>query len=173
MRLDRAIEQAIRYETRVRDRYLQAAAQTEAPEGKRALDTLAREEQGHLDYLNSRLGEWSRTGRVRAEPVPAVFIPYAELYRSLERLKKMRLEKKPGGPVATESELLELALQAERETFAFYQSMVDTLEEEGKALFAPFLDIERGHELIVQAELDHLRGLGYWFDLREFDLENG
>ncbi len=173
MRLDRAIEQAIQYETRVRDCYLQAAAKINDPKGRRSLETLAREEQGHLDYLNSRLEEWYRTGRARAEPVPAVFIPYAELYRSLERLKKMRLEKKPGGPGAPEVELLELALAAERETFSFYQSMVDTMEAEGRALFEPFLDIERGHELIVQAQLDSLRGLGYWFDLREFDLEAG
>lgn len=173
MELDRAIERAIEYETRVRDRYLQAAAATKAPPGKQALETLAREEQGHLDYLESRLEEWSRTGHLKAEPVPAVFIPYAELYRSLQRLKKMPLGKASGAADAEELRLLEQALEAERETFAFYRRMVDTLEDEGRALFEPFLNIEKGHELIVQAELDHLRGLGYWFDFKEFDLESG
>ena len=49
--------------------------------------------------------------------------------------------------------------------------MVDTLGEEGKQLFKPFLAIEEGHIAIVQAELDYLSHTGYWFDFQEFDLE--
>jgi hypothetical protein len=34
------------------------------------------------------------------------------------------------------------------------------------------LEIEEGHVSIVQAELDSVQGLGYWFDVPEFALES-
>ena len=33
------------------------------------------------------------------------------------------------------------------------------------------LEIEEGHVAIVQAELDSLQGMGFWFDMQEFNLE--
>ena len=36
-----------------------------------------------------------------------------------------------------------------------------------------FLGIEQGHQAIVQAEIDALSGLGFWFDFQEFNLEAG
>jgi hypothetical protein len=33
--------------------------------------------------------------------------------------------------------------------------------------------IEDGHVAIVQAELDSVTQMGFWFDYREFDLEAG
>jgi hypothetical protein len=34
------------------------------------------------------------------------------------------------------------------------------------------VEIEAGHEAIVQAEIDALNGLGFWFDFTEFRLES-
>ena len=50
--------------------------------------------------------------------------------------------------------------EAETETSAFYERMVDELPAEGKALFEPFLNIDRGHRTLVQDELDALPRLG-------------
>ena len=49
--------------------------------------------------------------------------------------------------------------------------MVRELPEEGKQLFAPFVEIEEGHLAIVRAEIDYLSKTGYWFDFKEFDME--
>jgi hypothetical protein len=38
-------------------------------------------------------------------------------------------------------------------------------------MFARFLEIEAGHIAIVQAELDYISHTGYWFDFKEFDME--
>ena len=65
------------------------------------------------------------------------------------------------------------ALAAEDETSAFYLQMVRELPVEGQRLFARFLEIEDGHGAIVQAEIDSVKHLGFWFDLKEFDLEVG
>jgi len=36
-----------------------------------------------------------------------------------------------------------------------------------------FVEIEEGHRAIVQAEIDCVSGLGFWFDTAEFKLEAG
>jgi len=46
------------------------------------------------------------------------------------------------------------------------------MEPEHRPLFARFLDIEDGHVILVQAEIDALVGHGHWFDFMEFNLEN-
>jgi hypothetical protein len=45
------------------------------------------------------------------------------------------------------------------------------LPPEGRPLFERFVEIENGHLAIVQAEMDVVSGLGYWFDMREFNIE--
>ena len=37
--------------------------------------------------------------------------------------------------------------------------------------FARFLEIEENHIAAVQAELDYITNTGYWFDFKEFDME--
>ena len=49
--------------------------------------------------------------------------------------------------------------------------MVSTLEGDGRALFRRFVEIEEGHQAIVQAEIDSVNGLGVWFDTMELSLE--
>jgi hypothetical protein len=51
--------------------------------------------------------------------------------------------------------------------------MVTELDAAGRELFSHFLEIEQGHQAIVQAEIDALTGLGFWFDFAEFKLEAG
>ena len=64
MRVEQAIKTALEFETRVRDSYTQAAGQATDAAAKKALQTLAGEEQGHLDYLEKRLEEWSGVGKL-------------------------------------------------------------------------------------------------------------
>ena len=69
--------------------------------------------------------------------------------------------------------MLEKALEVEQETSDFYKRMVLELPEEGQELFMRFVEIEEGHKAIVQAEIDSVIGLGYWFDMPEFNLASG
>ena len=68
-------------------------------------------------------------------------------------------------------QMLSKALETEIETSAFYQKMVNELPAEGRALFERFLEIENNHIKTVQFELDYLSKTGYWFDIKEFDME--
>jgi rubrerythrin len=169
MRIDEAIGTAIRYEHKVRDVYLDAAERAEDPVGRRVFALLAREEQNHVAYLEARLADWSASGRLRLEDIERL-VPPAERIREAAASLEARLAA-PGA--AREAELLERARQVELETSDFYRQMVDTLEADEKEFFARFLEIEEGHLAIVDAELTAVKGLGYWFDMPEFDLEAG
>ena len=50
--------------------------------------------------------------------------------------------------------------------------MVAELPNEGQRMFARFLEIEENHIAAVQFELDYLTKSGYWFDFKEFDMED-
>ncbi len=70
-----------------------------------------------------------------------------------------------------EIQLLYNFLDTEVETSNFYRRKVNGLEGESREMFARFLEIEEGHEAIVQARIDSVTGMGFWFDLQEFNLE--
>lgn len=169
MNVEEAILTAIKYETKVRDIYRGGSKSCIDDTGKEILAVLAREEQQHLDYLNGRLDEWKLTGQITPGRLQTELPPREVVVRSIKKLET----RVSGTDCTDDSELLKQALRAELETSEFYKKMVAELDERGQALFEPFVEIEDGHLTIVQAELDNLKGLGYWFDYREFDLEAG
>jgi rubrerythrin len=168
MTVEEAIKTAIEYETRVRDLYVGAVKQTADPVGKRILGVLANEEQHHLDYLQSRLLQWNKTGEVTAEGLKTAIPP-----RKVIEAGMSKLESQMAGPDrgVAELQILKKALDVESETSNFYKKMVRELPVEAQELFARFVEIEEGHLAIVQAELDYASGTGFWFDFMEFNLE--
>jgi rubrerythrin len=170
MNVSEALKVAIEYEHKVRDHYAKGATAILDPKGKRVFETLAREEQGHLDYLESRLGEWTKRGRVENVPLETILPPRQWAEAAQERFGQGH---EPAVAVQAELELLKTALDLERKTSSFYRGLVETLPTADRILFERFLDVELGHVAIVQAEIDALSGMGTWFDIMEFDLELG
>lgn len=69
--------------------------------------------------------------------------------------------------------MLAKALRVEKETSDFYARMAAQLPGAGREMFARFLEIENSHIDAVQFELDYISGTGFWFDFKEFDMEDG
>lgn len=167
MRPDEAIQTAITYETKIRDLYQEAAESTRDPAGRRVFSLLAREEQGHLDYLKRKLEEWDRAGVVRIDDVASIVPPASAIREGMAALAQtMATEDR-----TDEKRMLAKALAVEIETSRFYERMVQEMADETRPMFARFLEIENGHIEIVQAELDYISRTGYWFDFKEFDME--
>ena len=124
MDLNEALTTAIGYETKVRDHYTEGADKILDPRGKKMFTTLAREEQGHLAYLESRLGEWQKTGKVTT-PALQTELPSPQWIKEASA----RVAQSPAGTIAVqgEIELLKIALDLERKTSGFYRQLVDTL----------------------------------------------
>jgi bacterioferritin (cytochrome b1) len=167
MTLEEAIKTAIEYETKVRDAYLDSVDGIADETGRRVFKVLGEEEQGHIDYLESKLSEWKKTGKLSPSKLETVVPARQVIEKGVRKLDDHLSERDYG----TEREMLQKALAMEQETSDFYRRMVDELREE-RELFARFLEIEEGHQAIVQAELDYLNRSGTFFDFQEFNLED-
>jgi len=168
MTIEEAIKTAIQYEKRVVQVYEEAVRASEDETGKKIYAVLAKEERQHVDYLESRLTEWKATGRVTAAALGTV-VPSRERIDEGVRTLQSRVARK--APEA-EMRLLKRALDVEVETSAFYGRVVKELPPEGRPLFERFVEIEHGHQAIVQAEMNAVAGNGYWFDISEISMES-
>ncbi|MFH0882334.1 MAG: ferritin family protein [bacterium] len=167
--VEEAITTSIAFETRVRNIYQDAMKAASDETGKRVFKLLADEEQGHLDYLQSRLEEWRSTGKITPEKMKTV-IPPQEVINGRAKVLSSKLE---GDARGQEIEMLKKAEVVEMEVSEFYAQMVEELDAEAQQMFQRFLEIEKGHLAIVRAEIDALSGSGYFFDFAEFDMESG
>jgi rubrerythrin len=167
MTLEEAIKTAIQYETKIRDVYRAAAQKVSEPAGKSFLETMADDEQRHLDYLMDRLEHWKKTGKLTLPRLETV-IPSDESIAKQMGKFKAEISKKARGD---QKRILSKALKIEIETSEFYKEMVSKMTGQSQALFARFLVIENRHIAAVQMQLDYATKTGYWFDMKEFDME--
>lgn len=168
MNLEEAIKTALEYESGVCELYRDALGRTYDPTAKKIFATLCNEEKNHVAYLRHCLDEWQRTGKLNAGELKTVLPSKQAIRQSLRDLDQTLTPKPSFRP---ELDLLHKALKAEVKTSTFYKEMVRTLDGEGQKLFKRFVEIEEGHEAIVQAEIDSLTQMGFWFDAPEFRLE--
>ncbi len=167
MELEEAIVTAIAYEEKIRDVYREAAGAVADPVGRGILTALGDDEQRHVDYLHERLGRWRRNGRLELEKLESA-VPSRKV---IEEEAERHAQTLPDDARGDEKQVLSRALQVEVETSDFYRRMVDEMPGEAGELFAGFLEIEDRHIAAVQAELDYYSRTGYWFGIKEFDME--
>lgn len=170
MKLSEAIKTALEYENRVCEVYAEAVQRATDPKARKVFHTLSEEEKGHVAYLEHCLSQWENDGVLSDEHLETA-VPAAEKIRM--GVARLHEELGQGTLEGEEVEMLRRALEVEVETSAFYEKMVRVLDPEYRLFFRRFLEIEEGHKAIVQAEIDTVTGLGYWFDMQEFDLEAG
>lgn len=167
MTIEQAIKTGLEYEMQVRKVYSEAAKKFADPVARKIFGVLADEEDRHVAYLESRLDEWQRQGFVTAAKLETAIPSKPAIQSSVRRLQRRMAQQ----DYTAELEMLKKALQLEIEATSFFKRVVDELQADERRLFARFVEIEEGHEAIVQAEIDALTGLGYWFDFQEFKLE--
>ena len=167
MEIENAIKTAIEHEMKVLDVYTQAAKSADSDIGKRVFKTLADEEQNHVNYLKDRLEQWKNKGQIKVEKLNTVIPSKKVIDENIKKLKGHMKDHNRGA----ELQMLWKALDVEIKTTEFYRKMVDEIDKELQGMFARFLEIEEGHMALVQAEIDSISGMGFWFDFREFDLE--
>lgn len=168
MTVEEAIVTSLEHEKKVRDHYAWAAGESGDPKGKAFFETLAKEEQGHVDYLESRLEKLRGSGALDSPPIGTV-LPSAELVAKGARMIEASAQARD---YRGDTSRLYTALRLEEEVSLFYRGLAEGLADPAaKAMFARFLEIEDGHTAIVQAEVDFVTRTGYFFDFQEFNLE--
>lgn len=167
MNVEEALKTAIEYETELRDIYFEAAEAEDDDKGRKFFQSMGKDEQGHLDYLNDRLKQWRETGKISAEKLKSAVPSREEIERQTDGVKSLA-EKESRG---LKSQMLSKALKMEIKTSDFYQKMVDQMPADAQEMFARFLEIENNHIRTIEFELDYIGKTGYWFDVKEFDME--
>jgi bacterioferritin (cytochrome b1) len=128
---------------------------------------LGKDEQNHVDYLNHIFDQLQKTGKLTSQRLDSIVPSREKIDPEAEKVKSLVKKDYHG----VRQQMLSRALKVEIETRAFYKKMVDELPEEGRDIFARFLEIEENHITAVQFELDYVSSTGYWFDFKEFDME--
>jgi rubrerythrin len=162
MELQEVLSVAIQYEREVGDHYAQCARNIDDPRGQRVFAALAREEQGHLVYLEHRLAELRSTGLIQVLELPTVLPGVAWIQAQARTIPSPGPEAGDGGP---ELVFLRQALELELKTSAFNRDLIGQLDAGYRGLFTRFLDIEDGHVALIRAQIDALAGQGRWLDL--------
>jgi len=167
MTIEQAMKTAIEYEIRIRDIYLEAVAAIDGEVGKRIFETLAKDEQHHIDYLEHKLVQFQKTGAIEPGKLESAIPNRKTIDQETDKVKSLTAKDFLG----IKQSMLSKALKAEIETSEFYQKMVNELPAKARPLFERFLEIENNHIKVVQFELDYVSKTGYWFDFKEFDME--
>ena len=128
---------------------------------------MGNDEQGHLDYLQDRLKQWQNTGKLNAEKLSSTAPSREEIERQTAEVKSLVGYESRG----LKSQMLSKALKMEIKTSEFYEKMVAEMPAEAQQMFARFLEIENNHIKTIEFELDYISKTGYWFDVKEFDME--
>lgn len=167
MSLTKAIETAVEMEARIRDLYADARDRCHDEAGKRIFDTLRKDEQYHLDYLNRQLAALRDKGRLEDTPIKA-FVPDKEQIKGVMDHLEKTLAADDHGLI---QQMLTKALSLEVQTSDFYRDMSAEYEGDARKMFSRFLDIEKAHIEAVQYEMDYVQKTGYWLGFKEFDME--
>ena len=131
MTIEEAMKTAIEYEIRIRDLYLEAVAAVDVEAGKRIFETLAKEEQHHVDYLEHKLVQFQKTGAIEHEKLESTIPDQKSIDREADKVKSLASEDFLG----VKQSMLSKALKVEIETSDFYERMVNELSAEARPLF--------------------------------------
>ena len=167
MSLEQVVKKAISLEGKIRDLYVQSHKNCKDEAGKRFFAMLRDDEQYHMDYLEARLGELQSSGQMQHPDIASRVPSAAEIELCLADAEK-HLSVEDRGVL---QQMLSNALKVELRTSEFYEKMVDDSQGKIKGMFERFLEIENSHIAAVQAELDYVMNTGYWFGIKEFDME--
>ncbi len=167
MNIKEAIGTAMQYEQKIRDLYGEEARRTSTPEVKRFFQMLSDDEQRHFDYLNDQLNHWIENEKLEVEPMQSNVPAMGGMDSEVASVKEKLLEEDRGDV----KQALSKALKAEIETSDFYRKLTEEFSDEAGKMFAGFLAVEENHIAAVEAELNFLNKSGFFFDVREFDME--
>lgn len=147
--------------------YLDLAKRTHDVTGKNMFIWLAREEYEHMRILES-----IRDKVLQDQPIGKVEIEEDELQKLLPDIKK--LEKKKSSVAETHQiHALQAALEHEAQSRDFYKEQAEKTEDpELKQLFTRLAEMEQAHYDLILAQLDFIKGTGFWFGIPEFDIES-
>jgi len=160
--------------------YNALSKRTKSREGREVFDKLAKDEVEHVRVLEQvscayKDGCILMTYEDALESIECDTTNIAEAEEEARACKETAPVFKRGvkrAESANDLEALRIGVESERSAIEFYRSAgKGATTDEAKALFRQLVEIEEGHEALLQAEYDYYSANGFYMDAREFSLE--
>jgi len=163
----KALKFAIELEKMGLKTYLDLAKKTADDTGKSMFIWLAGEEFEHMRLLEDLLEK-----EAAHMPIGKLKVEEKKLSELVPRLKGMEKRKSTRRAEAHQIDALKAALEQEKKSRDFYREQAQKAEHpEVKQLFETLAEMEQAHYDLIQAQLDFIRGTGFWFGIPEFSVE--
>jgi rubrerythrin len=162
-----ALAKAVASEKLGIESYLRFARQTANTSGKDMFIRLAQDEFEHMNALEKELDRLQD-----GKPCVRINIRHSDIEEIVPQLDSPMAKIQAGQGTADDLSALNIALELERRAVVFYKRERDLAPDAAfKALFARLAVMEEAHYSLIQAELDHIKDMGFWFGIQEFTLE--
>ena len=166
MEVVNALKKAIMVEKTAMKKYMEYAKATKYVSGKNMFLKLGLDEWNHMAILEKQLdsilsnGKWS-----------IIEIPMSEIEKIVPKLNdRERMHKGESG--VSDLGALSIALREEREANEYYLTQAGLMTDEAaKKMYLRLAKMEDAHYQIIEAEIDNIKGNGFWLGFREFDME--
>ncbi len=145
--------------------YTKAAAQTNSEMGRTIFESLAEDEQRHLDIFQKMFedkvskSEWNDLTNSSKKYSNIPIFP-TDLKDSIGMDSE-----------STELDALRMAMDSEKEAIDYYEQIKENLDKEDvKNVIDEIIEQEKNHYSLLEKEFNHINSTGYWF---EFDYLGG
>jgi len=145
--------------------YTKAAAQTKSDMGRTIFESLAADEQRHLDIFQKMFED--KVGKSEWNDLINSSKKYANIPVFPTNLKDA-----PGlDSESTEIDALRMAMDSEQEAINYYNKIKETINNKDlKNILNEIIEQEKNHYFLLEKEFNHINTTGYWF---EFDYLGG
>jgi rubrerythrin len=155
-----AIKTAIQMEKDGYSFYKKAAAQTKSEAGRDIFESLAQDEEVHLDVFQKMFQE--RIGREEWDDL----VNSSKKYQDIPIFPKDLKSVEGANPDVNDLDAIRMAMDSEKEAIDYYTEIWTLVtEEEVKKIINKIIDQERNHYFLLQQEFDHLDSAGSWYEL--------
>ncbi len=163
------LRNAIQMELEGKDFFERAIERVQQKRAREMFEGLAKQEQRHIEILGREFERLS-SGKSwlsleEAGEMPSG-LPSESVFKEAA-IRRIRLAQDAG-----ELEVLKLGIEVERRSIEYYSSARErSANREAKEILTWLVSEESGHLTILNAEYEHRRGSGYYYDEPEFSLE--
>ncbi len=162
-----ALAKAISSEKLGIESYMKFARQTSNASGKDMFIRLAQDEFEHMNALERELDRLQE-----GKPCVRIRIRQSDIEEIVPQLSAPEAKVQAGQGTADDLSALNIALDLERRAIAFYRKEGGLAGDAAvRALYSRLAEMEEAHYGLIQAELDHIKDVGFWFGVQEFSLE--
>lgn len=166
MEVEHALKKAIMVEKEAMKKYMEYAKATKNVSGKNMFITLALDEWNHMSILEKQLDSVSGRGRWYSAEISK-----SEIELLVPKLKETRTKNNRESGVS-DIEALSTALREEREANEYYLKQAELMTDAAaKKMYLRLAKMEDAHYQIIEAEIDSIKGNGFWLGIPEFTMD--